>query len=134
MIFLGLLYDTVAMTISVPEDKLEEIKSLIRTWLFCCFRIAILLVNYCTYVLAFVLGVCLCKDFPMSYTHIIQLRGFFQIPAELFDDLKWWSDFLNVYNGVSLIPEPVWVSDPSDFLLTHVTQVVADFTMVFTFT
>ena len=40
--------------------------------------------------------------------------GFFQIPAELFDDLKWWSDFLNVYNGVSLIPEPVWVSDPSD--------------------
>ena len=33
MIFLGVLYDTVAMTISVPEDKLEEIKSLIRTWL-----------------------------------------------------------------------------------------------------
>ena len=41
--------------------------------------------------------------------------GSFQIPDELSDNLKWWSAFLNVYNGVSLIPEPVWVSDPSDF-------------------
>ena len=37
--------------------------------------------------------------------------GSFQSPAELFDDLKWWSAFLNVYNGVSLIPEPVWIED-----------------------
>ena len=33
MIFLGLLYNTIAMTISILENKLVEIKSLICTWL-----------------------------------------------------------------------------------------------------
>ena len=107
------------MTISIPEDKLEEIKSLIRTWLSKPDATVLelqSLIGKLSYVCSCIrpghlfmqrlLNV-LCSHYSTS--------GSFQIPAELFDDLKWWSAFLNLYNGVSLIPEPVWVYDPSDF-------------------
>ena len=119
MIFLGLLYDTVAMTISIREDKLEEIKSLIRTWLSKQDATVLELQS----LIGKLLYVCSCIHpghlFMQQLLNVLcphySTSGSFQIPAELFDDLKWWSAFLNVYNGVSLIPEPVWVSDPSDF-------------------
>ena len=34
MIFLGLIYDTIAMTVSIPDDKLNEISSLVNIWLY----------------------------------------------------------------------------------------------------
>ena len=119
MIFLGLLYDTVAMIISVPEDKLEEIKSLIRTWLSKPDATVLELQS----LIGKLSYVCSCirpgRLFMQRLLNVLRSHystsGSFQIPDELFDDLKWWSAFLNVYNGVSLIPEPVWVSDPSDF-------------------
>ena len=119
MIFLGLLYNTVAMTISAPEDKLEKIKSLIRTWLSKPDATVLELQS----LIGKLSYVCSCirpgSLFMQRLLNVLRSHystsGSFQIPAELFDDLKWWSVFLNVYNGVSLIPEPVWVSDPSDF-------------------
>ena len=32
MIFLGLIYDTIAMTVSVSDDKLNEILCLVKLW------------------------------------------------------------------------------------------------------
>ena len=119
MIFLGILYDTAAMTISIPADKLKEIKSLIRTWLSKPDATVLelqSLMGKLSYVCS-----CICPGrlFMQRLLNVLcshySTLGSFQILAELFDDLKWWSAFLNVYNGVSLIPEPVWVSDPSDF-------------------
>ena len=107
------------MTIGVPEDKLEEIKSLIHTWLSKPDATVLELQS----LIGKLLYVCSC----IHPGHLLMQRllnvlcshystsGSFQILAERFDDLKWWSAFLNVYNGVSSIPEPVWVSDPSDF-------------------
>ena len=104
---------------SVPEDKLEEIKSLIRT----CLSKPDGTVLELQYLIGKLLYVCSCicpgRLFMQRLLDVLRshysISGSFQIPTELFDDLKWWSAFLNVSNGVSLIAEPVRVSDPSDF-------------------
>ena len=107
------------MTISIPEDKLEEIKSLIRTWLSKPDATVLelqSLIGKPSYVCSCIHPGCL---FMQRLLNVLcshySTSGSFPIPTDLFDDLKWWSAFLNVYNGVSLILEPVWVSDPSDF-------------------
>ena len=38
----------------------------------------------------------------------------FDILSELRGDLLWWSTFLTKRNGFSLLPKPIWVSDPID--------------------
>ena len=92
MKFLGLLYDTVAMTISVPEDKLEEIKSLIRTWLSKPDATVLELQS----LIGELSYVCSCirpgRLFMQRLLNVLRSHystsGSFQIPAELFDDLK----------------------------------------------
>ena len=49
-----------------------------------------------------------CFEIKLSF-HIVEVL------KELRRDLSWWSTFLKRYNRISLLPQPIWVTDPLDF-------------------
>ena len=119
MVFLGLLYDTVKMTVRVPEDKLLEIVSLVELWLSMnTARIKDLqsLLGKLSYV-------CACirpgRIFMQRSSFFVLRSNYhqdsFQITSDFRSDLNWWFFFLSKFNGISLLPEPYWVTDANDF-------------------
>ena len=115
MIFLGILFDTDTMTMSVPPEKLSEVLLLIRSWehkhVASLQEIQKLLGK-----LNFV-GACV-KSSRVFINRILNwLREcykldpsvkLFEIPAEVRKDLYWWNKFLPVFNGFSLIDHGSW--------------------------
>ena len=120
MVFIGLLYDTFKMTARVPEDKLSEIVSLAELWLSmhtATIKNLQSLLGKLSYVCACirrVLDVSLCSVYSAFFvltTIKINFRSH-QIFLQLF---KLVGFFLSKFNGISLLPEPYWVTDANDF-------------------
>ena len=117
MILLGHIYDTIAMTVSMPDDKLNEISSLVDIWLSKSTATITEL-----QLLIGELYICSCIHpghiFMQHLLNVLRSNYHFtsfEVPKELCRDLSWWSTFLKHYNGVSLLPQPFWVTDPLDF-------------------
>lgn len=120
MIFLGILLDTLKMTLEVTEDRQVEILQEVETWLArqtaskkqlqrligklqfvaTCVRPGRLFISR---MLAALRGV--------SDNEVIVLGDEFK------KDIKWWKCFLDRYNGVSMIPEEIW-SNPDELIAT----------------
>ena len=118
MVGLGVLFNTVAMTMSVTEDRLIEIKHLVLTWtskakanlkevqsllgklsfVAACVRPARIFLSRMFAVLA---------NFPKSRA--------IQLPDGFIKDLFWWQKFLPLYNGVSVIASDLWSFPDSVF-------------------
>ena len=118
MVFLGLLYDTVEMSVRVPEDKLSEIVSLTKLW--SSMHTATIkdlqsLLGKLSYVCACIRPGRIFMQRLLSVLRPNYNKHSFQITSDFRSDLKWWSFFLTKFNGVSLLPEPYWVTDPNDF-------------------
>ena len=110
-IVLGILIDTVNMTASVPEDKLEEIVTLVNEWQgkACCKKVELQsligklqFVTKCVRQSRIFLNRLLETLRKMTKKKTIDLSESFQ------KDLRWWALFIDEYNGVSIIPPLVW--------------------------
>ena len=112
MVFLGLLLDTIAMTLSVPADKMRDIQELIQKWetkthmtrtnlesllgklnfIAKCVRSGRVFINRMLQAL---------RGLPRT--------GQVRIPDQLKMDLNWWKRYAPHFNGVSKIPENTWL-------------------------
>ena len=116
MVFLGVLFDTVNLTLSVTPERLSEISLLVSEWLFknrCCLRELQSLLGKLHFVSA-----CVKPGRLFVSRLLIWLRTFQgndrlrkKIPAFVKKDLVWWDKFLDVYNGVSMMNFRDW-SEP----------------------
>ena len=118
---LGILFDTVNMTISVTDERLTEIRELLAVWsdksvaskreiqallgklMFVskCVRQSRIFVNRILTVLR-----SLKRDFYK-----------YKLSIDFKRDLVWWRTFISVYNGVSILPGDRW-SAPDAVLAT----------------
>ena len=112
MVFLGTLFDTVDMTISVPEEKINEIMNLLPIWMHKqtiskkqlqsiigklqyiahCVRPGRIFISRLLQLL---------REFKSSQKRI-------KFTSDYKKDLKWWYTFLKEYNGISMIPHLQW--------------------------
>ena len=117
-IVLGVLIDTVEGTVSVPEERMQEIISLVSKWqgkkssskielqsligklqyITKCVRQSRVFLNRLLEALR-----------SMNGKKSISLSESFQ------KDLKWWSMFIREYNGVSFIPSTIWAEPDVTF-------------------
>ena len=121
MTCLGVSVNTLTMTLSVPEFRLEELHDDLTTWSnksrFLQRELQQLLGK-----LAFVTA-CVRPGRAFSCRLLNALRlchrrprhTSFHITDAMRFDLAWWKHFLNHYNGVSVIPSNITVSNPELF-------------------
>ncbi|XP_071176474.1 uncharacterized protein [Mytilus edulis] len=107
MVFLGILFDTVSCTLSITKDRLEEILYLVKSWLQkerCSLKDLQSLLGKLHFVSS-----CVCPGRLFVSRLLVWLRTFGgqnitkRVPKYIKLDLVWWSKFLNIYNGVSMM-------------------------------
>ena len=119
MPFLGLVYDTLKMSIEVPQDKLDSITLLVRVWLNTSSATKTALQSLIG-KLAFV-SACISPGRIFMQRMLNELRLLthkqqrFHPSREMLADLEWWSLFLASYNGVSLIRSAPQINNPLRF-------------------
>jgi hypothetical protein len=119
--FVGVLHDTVAMTLEVTPERVVEISLLTQAWLRkkkCTLKELQSLLGKLHFIAACVRPgrICICRL-------LIFLRSFESmeggaskhIPGQTKKDIFWWSKFLPLYNGVSMMAVENWSYPDSVF-------------------
>jgi len=112
MLCLGVCVNTLSMTLTVPEFRLQELQDILSSWLHKTLLGKLAFVTACVrpgraFSCRLINALRLCfahsrnRKYPVSDT----IRG----------DLLWWKHFLEHYNAVSVIPTSVTVSNPDLF-------------------
>lgn len=115
MIFLGVLFNSITMTMEVTPDRLMEIKLLVKQWLTkdkATIKEIQSLLGKLNFVAACV------RPSRIFVSRLLNwLRSIYNtkepchnIPEYVKKDLQWWNKFLPLYNGISLIEIEQWSS------------------------
>ncbi|KAK3733123.1 hypothetical protein QZH41_003228 [Actinostola sp. cb2023] len=107
--FIGLEVDTIAMTVSVPEDKLCDLESILNKWQNkrrCTKRQLQSLIGKLSFV-----ATCIPPGRIFMSRLLQMLRLLYRqhhhahLTQNFRKDIQWWQTFLRSYNGISLILE-----------------------------
>ena len=119
MVCSGIIFDTELLISSVPEDKIVKLKEELSTWLsrltFTKRQLQSLL-GKLSYVTA-----CVQPGRIFMNRLLNVLRSFtsrkqrLPVTMEMRNDILWWLQFLDLYNGASVIPELYWREDTLSF-------------------
>ena len=106
MVWLGLQFDTVTMTVSLPQDKLAEIQLLVHHW---ASKPTVTLRDLCTLLgkLLYVSQVCpparLFLNTMLDILRQCPEHGSFTLSSKFHKDLAWFDRFLPTTDGTFLI-------------------------------
>lgn len=118
-VVLGVLFDTIKMTMSVTSERLIEIRELVEKWLL--MKTAsksnlqsligkLLFVSKCVRQSRLFINRLLRQLRSLKHPH-----HHFNLKKEFKKDLLWWLRFLKVYNGVSFLSRYMWSSPDEVF-------------------
>ena len=114
VIYLGIAIDSTHLTISVPEDKYNELMILLPTWLqkrSCTKQQLLSLIGKLSFACKVVrpgrIFLRRLIDLGMS---VKKLSHHININKEAQEDIKWWWEFLPAWNRHSLIPESLLIT------------------------
>ena len=111
-LFKSCSYDTVQLTVEVPQDKLHTTLELIRHWLTpSSFSKSDLqsLIGKLSYICACISpGRIYMQRLLQELRQLPHKRTRFKPSSDMLSDLRWWDKFLPVYNGVSLLRSAPW--------------------------
>ena len=120
MSFLGVLFNTVTMTMEITPERLIEIRTLVKSWLNkdkASLRQLQSLLGKLNFVAA-----CVKPSRIFISRLLIWLRSIYNsseflhdIPDIVRKDLVWWDKFLPIYNGISMMEYENWSKPDSIF-------------------
>ena len=104
--FLGVLYDFVQMTISLPEEKMVEIKQLLRIWLK-KKDMTVKQLQKLVGKLQFA-ACCVCAGrvfMNRMYDMICEMQEgqIYNVPRQVWQDVRWWHKYMKEYDGKSIM-------------------------------
>jgi hypothetical protein len=120
MMFLGIQLDTHDLTLSIDEDRIEDSKQLFEDWMkksHASLKEAQSLLGKVQFIATCVRPGRIFVSRLLNWIRTIKSQSPVHIPAEVLLDVKWWLNFLPVYNGVSMMPMVDW-SQPDEILAT----------------
>jgi len=118
MVFLGILLDTVNLTLSVTSDRLTEILELLQVWqskASATKKEVQTLVGKLNFVATCVRPGRLFISRMLEFLRSYKDENSRVVSDEFLKDVHWWSKFVVQYNGVSMMPMVDW-SDPDEIL------------------
>ncbi|XP_070199530.1 uncharacterized protein [Littorina saxatilis] len=111
--FLGLIVDTVALQVRIPQDKLLELKRQVSEFLYkhkVTLRQLQSLIGKLNFACrAVVPGRAFCRRLIDATRGVKRPFHHIRITAAMREDLKVWSSFLETHNGISIMLDEVWV-------------------------
>ena len=113
-VVLGVLINTVDGTVSVPSDRMEEIKALVNEWQGKKRSSKVelqSLIGKLQYVSKCVLQSRVFLNRLLETLRSMREKKSIALNVSFQKDLKWWARFVEKYNGVSFIPASLW-SEP----------------------
>ena len=120
-IVLGVQIDTVNLTLSVTEDRLEELMELFGKWenkkKATKTELQSLLGKLCFVTKCVRQSRVFLNRMLETLRSISSRNNSVHLTAAFKKDLAWWKKFVNAFNGVSFIPSPIW-SEPDFFFST----------------
>jgi len=118
MIFLGILFNSVDMTMSVTADRLTELlsrcQSLLDSGVVSCRDLQSLL-GVMAFVTAYVRPARIFMSSLLNTLRAHLSSRFCSLTPENKSDLRWWCLFVPSYNGFSLIKTNPWIHDSLAF-------------------
>ena len=117
-IVLGILIDTVEGTMSVPVQRMEEIISLVSEWQQKVRSTKVelqSLIGKLQYITKCVLQSRVFLNRLLDTLRLMNGKKSIRLSASFQKDLKWWSMFVEKYNGVSFIPSSIWTEPDVTF-------------------
>ena len=114
MVFLGILFNTLAMTMSIPAEKLSELLTKIRKVYhqhYISRHKLQSLLGLMAFVTSCVCPACIFMAALLNCLRSLQHSESLYLNDEIKSDLRWWLAFLPQYNGISLIPPSVYCAD-----------------------
>ena len=120
MIFLGIMIDTIKMTLELDENRLCELNILLQTWkgkIYATLKQVQSLVG----VLSFASS-CIRQGRPffgriLEFLRTMPSTGKVRVPQNVFKDIEWWIKIAPSFNGISYIPASFW-SKPDSWVST----------------
>ena len=121
MVFIGVHFNSITLTLSITEERLFEIRALVSHWLQKrdgTLRELQSLIGKLNFVAHCVKPARIFISRLLNWLRQIQNTDTPQeIPLEIKKELRWWLQFLPKYNGVSMMDLEEW-SDPDQFCAT----------------
>ena len=109
---LGVLIDTVALTISVTPERMNEIKEIVTLWLSKATATKSALRSLCGKLLYVTKCVRQSRIFLNRALEVLRAfpagRRSISLSESFRKDVIWWSRFMGTFNGVSIIPPLTW--------------------------
>ena len=111
MVFLGIRYDTIKFTIEITADRLAELKQLFVDWLS-KDSITLTEVQSLLGKLNFI-----CQTVRAGRVFICRIINVLKemhptepipTPLELKQDIWWWHNYMDIFNGICMMPEVKW--------------------------
>lgn len=118
MVFLGILFNTVLMTMEVTPDRLREVNAELIRWLskqYTTLRQLQSLVGKLSFCASTVRAGRLFFSRILEFMKGVGVRGYVPVPEQVHLDLKWWIRFMHEFNGVSLIQDQLWATPDCTF-------------------
>lgn len=120
MTFLGVLFNSLTMTVEVTPERLLEIKKLIEVWLgkeFATLKEIQSLLGKLNFVAACVRPSRIFVSRLLNWLRSVYHSSDFyhSIPQYVMKDLVWWYRFLPLYNGISIMEYEQWSAPDAIF-------------------
>eukprot|EP00731_Ephydatia_muelleri_P009454 Em0005g40a len=112
--FLGIVLDSEARRLSLPQDKLRDILQMVQSWLGrykSTKRELLSLIGKLSFAAKVVpAGRLFLRRLIDLSTTVDRLHHHLRINSEARADLAWWARFLPTWNGVAMFLDPGWIS------------------------
>ena len=115
---LGVLIDTVQGTVSVPGERMKEIISLVREWQGKTRSTKLelqSLIGKLQYITKCVLQSRVFLNRLLEALRAMKRNKSIRLSDSFQKDVRWWSMFVEEYNGVSFIPSALWTEPDVSF-------------------
>ncbi|VDI05547.1 Hypothetical predicted protein [Mytilus galloprovincialis] len=112
MEFLGIICDTVKLTLEIPDDKLKDIRSILGSWegrQSAKLRDIQSLIGKLNFLATCVRpGRVFMSRLLNWLREVYDRKGYISIPSNINKDIVWWQKFVPLYNGISMMSLEEW--------------------------
>ena len=107
VIYLGILLDSISMTLSLPQVKLDKLSLLLQDFKsksMCKVKDLQILAGHLAHASTVVRGGRTFSRRVINFLNYVrEINGLVHLPAWFFDDIDWWLSLLRVFNGSAAI-------------------------------
>ncbi len=118
MAFLGVWFNTESLTLEVTKDRLDELRELLESWSHrtrASRQEIQSVIGKLNFVASVVRPGRVFISRLLNFLRGLPETGLHAIDPEVHKDLRWWAEFLPVYNGISMMPVEGWSSPDEIF-------------------